>query len=92
MLALARGGVRETVTTALGRRTGMFFLNASPDEIAACVRSFVAQEGAFSAEDCRAQASRFSARRFREEFKAFVDSTMAKQGVNREVTVSRKSA
>ena len=92
VLALARGGVRETVTTATGRRTGMFFVNAAPDEIAACVRSFVAQESAFSADDCRTQASRFSARRFREEFKAFVDSAVTKQGANREITISRKSA
>lgn len=92
VLALSRGGVRETVTTALNRRTGMFFPHATPGEIAACVRNFVAQEGAFSADDCRMQASRFSARRFREEFKAFVDSAMTKQGAYPETAMSRKSA
>jgi len=70
----------------------MFFLNATPDEIAACVRSFVIQEATFSAEDCRAQANRFSARRFREEFTAFVDSALTRQGAYRETAISRKSA
>lgn len=92
VLALARGGVRESVTTTLGRRTGMFFQNAAPDEIAACVRNFVGQESAFSADDCRVQAGRFSPRRFREDFKAFVDTAMTKHGTNREITISRKSA
>ena len=92
VLALARGGVRESVTTSVGRRTGMFFLNASSDEIAACVRGFVVQEASFSADDCRAQANRFSARRFKEEFTAFVDSALTKQGAYRETAISRKSA
>jgi glycosyltransferase involved in cell wall biosynthesis len=77
VLALARGGVRETVVTSL-RRTGMFFATPSPDDIAACVRDFVKEEHTFLPENCKAQASRFSPERFRTEFKAFVDSAMAR--------------
>jgi glycosyltransferase involved in cell wall biosynthesis len=76
VLALGRGGARETVSTALGRRTGMLFAKSEPDVIADCVRSFVAQEELFSRDDCRAQASHFSAERFRAEFTAAVDRAM----------------
>jgi glycosyltransferase involved in cell wall biosynthesis len=92
VLALARGGVRETVTTSLLRRTGMFFRNPSPAEIAACVRDFIDEEDSFLPENCRAQASRFSAERFRAEFTAFVDETMEKSRRRMEPTSFTKSA
>jgi glycosyltransferase involved in cell wall biosynthesis len=75
VIALGRGGVKESVTTL--RPTGMFFLNPAPNEIAACVRAFE-DEDSFLADNCRAQASRFSPERFREEFKAVVDHAMEK--------------
>lgn len=73
VLALARGGARETVVAAPPHRTGMFFQQAEPRAIADCVRTFVAHEHTFSRSICRANASRFSAQRFQSEFKAFVD-------------------
>jgi hypothetical protein len=73
VLALGRGGARETVSTALGRRTGMFFDTAEPQAIVDCVRSFVAQEDRFSRANARAQALQFSAERFRREFVASVE-------------------
>ena len=76
VLALGRGGSRETVSTAASCRTGMFFDTAEPDAIAECVRAFAAQEHLFSREVCRSWASRFSAARFRAEFKSFVDHEM----------------
>jgi hypothetical protein len=54
----------------------MFFPTPTPDDIAACVRSFIAEEQTFSPEACRVQASRFSPERFRAEFMAFVEETM----------------
>jgi glycosyltransferase involved in cell wall biosynthesis len=75
VLALGRGGVRETVVTSL-RRTGMFFPTPSPDDIAGCVRNFIKEEDTFLPENSKMQASRFSPERFRTEFKAFVDSVM----------------
>ena len=76
VLALGRGGARETVSTAPTCRTGMFFERAEAHAIAECVRAFAAQEHLFSREVCRAWANRFSAARFRTEFKAFVDHEM----------------
>jgi glycosyltransferase involved in cell wall biosynthesis len=76
VLALGRGGARETVSAAPGHPTGMFFDSTDPKAIAQCVRAFVAQEKSFSRADCRARAEEFSAERFRREFMAFVDSQM----------------
>jgi glycosyltransferase involved in cell wall biosynthesis len=76
VLALARGGARETVVATPPQRTGMFFPQPEPRAIADCVRAFVAQEHMFSRSICRANASRFSAQRFQSEFKAFVDNEM----------------
>jgi glycosyltransferase involved in cell wall biosynthesis len=73
VLALARGGARETVMATPPKRTGMFFPQPEAGAIADCVRAFVAQEHTFSRSICRANAARFSAQRFRSEFKAFVD-------------------
>lgn len=76
VLALGRGGARETVATFAGRRTGVLFDNAEPNTIAKCVRAFVAQEHMFIRADCRAQASQFSAERFRRDFMSTVDAAM----------------
>lgn len=76
VLALGRGGACETVSTMLGRRTGMLFDRPDAGAISACVRAFVAQEGSFSQADCRAQANQFSADRFRAELMAVVDKAM----------------
>lgn len=75
VLALNRGGARESVS-ATAPRSGMFFANATPAEIADCVRSFVAQEDHFSSSECRKQAQRFSAERFRRELEDVVDYTI----------------
>jgi glycosyltransferase involved in cell wall biosynthesis len=84
VLALGRGGARESVVTSLAQRTGMFFGSADPNEIADCVRAFVAQEQTFSRSSCRANARYFSAERFRTEFKAFVEREIETSGRNRE--------
>ncbi|MFE1602319.1 glycosyltransferase [Methylobacterium sp. ID0610] len=76
VLALGRGGVRETVVTQGPGRTGLFFPEPSAEAIAACLRSFVSMEDSFSRAACRAQAERFSAERFRREFTDFVEATM----------------
>lgn len=76
VLALGRGGSRETVSASPELRTGMFFNSSEPGAIAECVRAFVAQESSFSREDCRKNAEKFSAARFRDELKAFVNEQM----------------
>jgi glycosyltransferase involved in cell wall biosynthesis len=92
VLALTRGGARETVTASLVRRTGMFFPHPTPEDIAACVRAFIDEQNTFLPDNCRAQASRFSPERFRAEFTAFIDETMENSGWKAEVITSRKSA
>src|SRR5262249_33437381 len=84
VLALGRGGVRESVASS-PHRTGMFFSKPTPDSISDCVRAFLAQEHTFSRAACRVQASRFSPERFRLQFKSFVDReferlTLAREG------------
>ncbi|MFL9828836.1 glycosyltransferase, partial [Rhodoplanes sp. SY1] len=76
VLALGRGGAREIVSASVPNRSGMFFLTPTPDDIADCVRAFVAQEHTFSRTTCRQQAQRFSAERFRAEFSSFVEKEM----------------
>jgi glycosyltransferase involved in cell wall biosynthesis len=74
VIALGRGGARETVIASGPIRTGLFFEEASAAAIAAGVNAFVACEPSFSPEACRANALRFSADRFRRQFKSFVMS------------------
>jgi glycosyltransferase involved in cell wall biosynthesis len=77
VLALGRGGALETVSAAPGNRTGMFFPTPDPQDIAQCIRAFVEQEDTFSRDTCRDHAKQFSAERFRREFKATVDASLA---------------
>ncbi len=70
VLALRRGGARETVVEYL---TGLFFDVPEPEAIAACVRNFIEREASFSPEFCRRQAGRFAAIRFRNEIRALVE-------------------
>ncbi|GAN46436.1 glycosyltransferase [Methylobacterium radiotolerans] len=77
VLALGRGGARETVQTRGPQRTGMFFDVPEPEAIAECVRRFLLQESHFTREACWAQAETFSAELFRSRFSNFVDDQMA---------------
>ena len=77
VLALGRGGARETVQVRGPQRTGMFFDAPEPEAVAACVRGFIQQEDHFTREACRAQAEMFSADLFRARFSRFVEEQMA---------------
>ena len=75
VLAYGRGGSLETVRDgAAGASTGMFFGAQTAEAIADAVRVFDEALPAIRADDCRANAARFSAERFHAEFSAFVDS------------------
>ncbi|MGM4991882.1 glycosyltransferase [Tardiphaga sp. 841_E9_N1_2] len=76
VLAFGRGGARETVSASPELRTGMFFDSNEPKAIAECVRAFVANESSFLRADCRMQAEKFSAERFRNELMSFVNDHM----------------
>lgn len=76
VLALGRGGARESILGSGPRPTGMFFEKADPQSIAECVRSFVANEKSISRLDCRQHATLFSAERFRNQFVAAVNEEL----------------
>ncbi len=72
VLALGRGGARETVVTTGPARTGLFFDSPHPEVIAATIRRFIAAELSFRPEACHRNAQRFEMHRFEETFSAFV--------------------
>jgi glycosyltransferase involved in cell wall biosynthesis len=76
VLALGRGGARESILASGPRPTGMFFESADPQSIADCVRSFVVKEKTISRLDCRQRAGFFSAERFRSQFVAAVNEEL----------------
>jgi len=76
VLALGRGGARETIVATGPRPTGMFFDEAEPRSIVQCVRAFIANEKAFSRLDCRQRSSFFSAERFRHQFTSAVNEEL----------------
>jgi glycosyltransferase involved in cell wall biosynthesis len=82
VLALGRGGARESIAAAGPHATGMFFDEASPQSIAECVRAFIAKEGTIARQDCRQRAAFFSAERFRRQFVAAVNEELERFHAN----------
>jgi glycosyltransferase involved in cell wall biosynthesis len=73
VIAYGKGGALETVRDLTqSRPTGLFFDEQSTDAIIAAVDAFEREPGRIRAEDCRANAERFSVARFRERFVAEV--------------------
>ncbi|HKR40515.1 MAG TPA: glycosyltransferase family 4 protein [Paraburkholderia sp.] len=72
VIAFGKGGALETVRDTGSRPTGLFFEEQNADAIIDAVESFESDPGRFRAEDCRANAERFSSRHFREQFFARV--------------------
>jgi glycosyltransferase involved in cell wall biosynthesis len=84
VLALRRGGARESIAASGPHATGMYFENADPASIADCVKSFVARESAISRADCRQRAAFFSAERFRRQFVSAVNEELERFHVSRQ--------
>jgi glycosyltransferase involved in cell wall biosynthesis len=72
VLALGRGGARETVVTDGAAPTGMFFDKPDALVIVATVQRFLEQAPRFDPAACHANALRFSQPRFEQHFKSFV--------------------
>ncbi|MFX1767547.1 glycosyltransferase family 4 protein [Paraburkholderia sp. A1RI-2L] len=72
VIAYGKGGALETVRDSGPRPTGLFFEEQRAESIIAAVESFERDPKQFRAEDCRANAERFSATHFREQFFARV--------------------
>jgi glycosyltransferase involved in cell wall biosynthesis len=71
VIAFARGGQAESIVAG---RTGLFFERQDVESVLQTVLRFEACEGRFSPLAIRANAMRFSAERFREEFENFVEA------------------
>jgi glycosyltransferase involved in cell wall biosynthesis len=76
VLALGRGGAKESILASGPRPTGMFFDAPDYHSIMGCVRSFIANEKTISRLDCRQRAAFFSADRFRSQFVASVNEEL----------------
>ena len=74
VIAYGRGGALETVRDGeTGMATGVLFREQTAQAITAAVRAFDEALPTLRAAECRANAERFSAERFRAQFAAFVD-------------------
>ena len=77
VIALGRGGVRETIVTEGPGRTGVFFDEPSAASIAAAVRAFITSGELFHPGAAHSQALRFATPIFERDFKNFVEREMA---------------
>jgi glycosyltransferase involved in cell wall biosynthesis len=73
VIAYGRGGVLETVRPyGTEKPTGIFFQRQTVDDIIAAVEKFETVRNELSPEDCRANAMKYSAQRFRAEFSTYL--------------------
>ena len=73
LIALGRGGARDIVVPDGPAPTGLFFDTPTPDAIASAIRGFRDRPIPFRAEDCHANALRFSEARFEQGLRSLVD-------------------
>jgi glycosyltransferase involved in cell wall biosynthesis len=76
VIALGRGGARETIITGGPAPTGFFFDTPTPAAIADAVRAFL-RAPEISPAACHANALRFAEERFESEFRSFFDEQFA---------------
>lgn len=77
VIALGRGGARETIVADGPNPTGLFFDEPTADAIAHAVRTFGLRSHEFSPSACHANALRFSEQRFEAQFSAYVDEQVS---------------
>ncbi|MDO4921253.1 MAG: glycosyltransferase family 4 protein [Phascolarctobacterium sp.] len=75
VIAYGKGGSLETVR-GLGKEepTGIFFQEQTADSLIDAVKLFEEQEALLTPQNCRKHAEKFGIKRFREEFKSFVEN------------------
>lgn len=74
VIAYGRGGALETVRDLdMAHPTGVFFDSQTPNSLIEAVKGFEANQGHILPKDCRRNAERFSAERFRQAFAAHVN-------------------
>ncbi|MGE5381215.1 MAG: glycosyltransferase [Methylocystaceae bacterium] len=78
VIALARGGARETVVEANGHNweeaTGIFFNDPSVESLSEAIKQFKRWEGRFQTEVMRSQALKFSQQRYEQEISDYIQS------------------
>ena len=80
VIAYGRGGSLETVRgLEQPAATGLFFAEQRPAAVAAAIRALDDALPTIRAADCRANAERFAAPRFRAELAAFVEAAWARR-------------
>ena len=72
VIALGRGGVRETVRPGGSAPTGLFFDSPDSEAVAGAVKRFIAEEHSFDRAACHHNALGFAEARFEESFRRFV--------------------
>lgn len=77
VIAFGRGGALETVRADAQAPTGVFFGAQTVDSVLAAVSRFERSAHLYTPENCRRNAERFSAQRFREELGGFIDTRLA---------------
>lgn len=79
VIAYAKGGVLESIRghDDASPRTGYFFGNQTVDALVACIEAVDDKLAAINPADCRANADRFSAARFRARMRDYIDEALA---------------
>lgn len=78
VIAFGKGGVLETVCGLdHPQPTGVFYDEQSVSSLVAAIGEFEAAQSRITAQACRTNAERFSAQRFEDELKNFVESRLA---------------
>lgn len=72
VIALGRGGTRESIVTTGPWPTGLFFAEPEATAIANAVRTFISDSRLFDPMNCHRNALRFSEQQFASKFLAFV--------------------
>ena len=72
VIALGRGGLRETVVADGPSPTGLFFDTPKPQSIVAAIEAFERRRDMFTRSACHSNALRFRTARFEQEFASFV--------------------
>jgi glycosyltransferase involved in cell wall biosynthesis len=78
VIAFGKGGVLETVCGLdHPQPTGVFYQQQNAAALIAAVSEFESAQGRINSQTCRSNAERFSAERFEEQMKNFVESRLA---------------
>jgi glycosyltransferase involved in cell wall biosynthesis len=70
VIAFGKGGVTESVVDG---KSGLFFQEQTADSLLGAIEQFERRMARFNATEIRANALRFSAERFKQQFRAYIE-------------------